>query len=83
VIAAWPSVQRATRAQPLPRRCRGLNVEPRTPKEVMDVSLAKEVGTTIRVAITEWPQTLRLISVLAAATGPVSLIVVLVVLLRS
>jgi hypothetical protein len=49
----------------------------------MDVSLAKEVGTTIRVAITEWPQTLRLISVLAAATGPVSLILVLVVLLRS
>lgn len=46
------------------------------------MSLAKEVGTTIRVAITEWPQTLRLISLLAAATGPAALIVLLVVLLR-
>jgi hypothetical protein len=46
------------------------------------VSLAKEVGTTIRVAITEWPQTLRLISLLTAATGPATLLVLLVVLLR-
>ena len=45
------------------------------------MSLAKEVGTTIRVAITEWPQTLRLISLLAAATGPAALIVLLAVLL--
>jgi hypothetical protein len=47
------------------------------------VSLAKELGTTIRIAITEWPQTVRLISLLAAMTAPVSLIVVLVILLRS
>jgi hypothetical protein len=47
------------------------------------VSLAKEAGATIRVAITEWPQTLRLISLLAAMTGPLALIVVLVILLRS
>ena len=46
------------------------------------MSLAKEVGTTIRIAITEWPQTLRLISLLAAATGPAALLVLLVVLLR-
>jgi hypothetical protein len=46
------------------------------------VSLAKEVGTTIRVAITEWPQTLRLISLLAAATGPATLLLLLVMLLR-
>ncbi len=46
------------------------------------MSLSQEVGTTIRVAITEWPQTLRLISLLAAATGPAALFVVLVVLLR-
>ena len=46
-------------------------------REAIRVSLAKEVGTTIRVAITEWPQTLRLISLLAAATGPVALIVLL------
>jgi hypothetical protein len=49
----------------------------------MKVSLAKEVGTTIRVAITEWPQTLRLISLLAASSGPTALIVLLLVLLRS
>jgi hypothetical protein len=47
------------------------------------VSLAEEVGTTMRVAITEWPQTLRLISLLAAATGPATLIVLLVMVLRS
>jgi hypothetical protein len=46
------------------------------------VSLAEEVGTTIRVAITGWPQTLRLISLLAAAIGPAALLVLLVVLLR-
>lgn len=46
------------------------------------VSLAREVGTTIRVAITEWPQTLRLISLLAAASGPAALVVLLVLLLR-
>jgi hypothetical protein len=51
-------------------------------RETITVSLAKEVGTTIRIAITEWPQTLRLISLLAAATGPAALIVLLVVLLR-
>jgi len=53
----------------------------------MKVSLAKEVGTTIRVAITEWPQTLRLISLLisllAASSGPTALIVLLLVLLHS
>lgn len=52
------------------------------PREAITVSLADEVGTTIRVAITEWQQTLRLISLLAAATGPAALIVLLVVLLR-
>ncbi|MGH4001211.1 MAG: hypothetical protein ACRDTJ_27560 [Pseudonocardiaceae bacterium] len=41
------------------------------------MSLAEEVGATIRVAITEWPQTLRLISLLAAATGPAVLLVML------
>jgi hypothetical protein len=41
------------------------------------MSLADEVGSTIRVAITEWPQTLRLISLLVAATGPAALLVVL------
>jgi hypothetical protein len=46
------------------------------------VSLAKEVSTTIRVAITGWPQTLRLACVLAAASGPTALIVLLLVLLR-
>jgi hypothetical protein len=47
------------------------------------MSLAKEVGTTIRAAITEWPQTLRLISLLTAAAGPAVLIALLVVLLHS
>ncbi|MGQ0777505.1 MAG: hypothetical protein ACT4NY_24360 [Pseudonocardiales bacterium] len=47
------------------------------------MSLVEEVGTTIRIAITEWPQTLRLISLLVAATGPAALLVLLVVLLRS
>lgn len=47
------------------------------------MSLAREVGTTIRFAITEWPQTLRLISLLTAATVPAALLVLLVVLLRS
>ncbi|MGH3943180.1 MAG: hypothetical protein ACRDTG_32065 [Pseudonocardiaceae bacterium] len=47
------------------------------------MSLAEEVGTTVRIAITEWPQTLRLISLLAAATGPAALLVLLAVLLRS
>lgn len=46
------------------------------------MGLAKEVGTTIRVAISEWPQTLRLISLLTAAAGPAALIVLLLVLLR-
>jgi hypothetical protein len=45
------------------------------------VSLAKEIGTTIRAAITEWPQTVRLVSLLATASGPAALIL-LVVLLR-
>jgi hypothetical protein len=48
----------------------------------MTVSLAKEVGTTVRSAITEWPQTLRLVSLLAAASGPTALTVLLLVLLR-
>jgi hypothetical protein len=52
-------------------------------REAIRVSLAEEVGTTVRVAITEWPQTLRLISLLAAATGPAALLVLLVVLLRA
>lgn len=46
------------------------------------MSLAHEVGTTIRAAITEWPQTLRLISLLAAAAAPAALAVLLVVLLH-
>ena len=46
------------------------------------MSLAKEVGTTIRTAITEWPQTLRLASLLAAASGSTALIVLLLLLLR-
>ncbi|MGH3912008.1 MAG: hypothetical protein ACRDTC_01150, partial [Pseudonocardiaceae bacterium] len=52
-------------------------------REASTVSLAEEVGTTVRVAITEWPQTLRLISLLVAATGPAALFVLLVVLLRA
>jgi hypothetical protein len=52
-------------------------------RETIKVSLAEEVGTTIRFAITEWPQTLRLISLLAAATGPAALIILLVLLLRT
>jgi len=52
------------------------------PPEAMNVSLAKEVGTTIRTAITEWPQTLRLASLLAAASGSTALIVLLLLLLR-
>ena len=47
------------------------------------MSLAKEAGTTIRTAITEWPQTLRLASLLTAASGPTALTVLLLVLLRS
>lgn len=46
------------------------------------MSLAEEVGTTIRAAITEWPQTLRLISLLAATSGPATLAVLLVTQLR-
>lgn len=46
------------------------------------MSLAEEVGTTIRVAITEWPQTLRLISLLVAMSGPAALAALLVVQLR-
>ncbi|MBV9142757.1 MAG: hypothetical protein JO115_17900 [Pseudonocardiales bacterium] len=44
------------------------------------VSLAQEIGTTIRAAITEWPQTLRLVSLLAAASGPAALILLLILL---
>jgi hypothetical protein len=51
------------------------------PQEMTKVSLAKEIGTTIRAAITEWPQTVRLVSLLATASGPAALIL-LVVLLR-
>lgn len=47
------------------------------------MSLSREVGTTIRIAITEWSQTLRLISILTAATGPTSAILLLVMLTRS
>jgi hypothetical protein len=71
-------------------RCHADAIDPKVSPDGMaaqggdgKVSLAKEVGTTIRVAITEWPQTLRLISLLAAMTGPLSLIVVLVILLRA
>lgn len=46
------------------------------------MSLAKELGTTIRTAITEWPQTLRLASLLTAASGPTALIVLLLLLLH-
>jgi hypothetical protein len=35
--------------------------------------LAKEAGATIRAAIKGWPQTLRLVSLLMAATGPITL----------
>ena len=41
------------------------------------MSLAEEVGTTIRAAIIEWPQALHLIALLAGATGPAAVIVVL------
>ncbi|MBV9314124.1 MAG: hypothetical protein JO100_10385 [Pseudonocardia sp.] len=46
------------------------------------MSLAKELGTTIRTAITEWPQTLRLASLLIAASGPIALITLLLILLH-
>lgn len=61
---------------------RELRGETTDTREAISVSLAEEVGTTIRVAITEWPQTLRLISLLVASTGPAALFVLLVVLLR-
>jgi hypothetical protein len=46
------------------------------------MSLDEEVGVTIRTAITEWPKTLRLISLFVAMTGPLALVVLLVVLQR-
>jgi len=49
--------------------------------EAAVVSLAEEVGTTIRAAITEWPQTIRLVSLVVAATVPAALAVLLVMLL--
>jgi hypothetical protein len=36
-----------------------------------------EVGTTIRVAIEQWPRTMRLICILTAAAAPVALTVLL------
>jgi hypothetical protein len=45
-------------------------------------SVAEEAGATIRAAIKDWPQTLRLISLLVAATGPVALVLITVVVLR-
>lgn len=38
-------------------------------EKVMMVSMAEEAGKTIRAAITQWPRTLRLISLLLAATS--------------
>jgi hypothetical protein len=39
--------------------------------------VSEEIGITIRAAIQQWPQTLRLISILAAATIPIALAVIL------
>jgi hypothetical protein len=39
--------------------------------------LAEEVCATIRTAITAWPQTLRLIALLSAATASATLIILL------
>ncbi len=50
--------------------------------EAMRVSLAEEVGETIRAAIAEWPKTLRLISLFVAMTGPLAMIVLLVMVQR-
>ncbi|MGH3883539.1 MAG: hypothetical protein ACRDRY_22740 [Pseudonocardiaceae bacterium] len=46
------------------------------------MSLAEEVGETIRAAIAEWPKTLRLISLFVAMTGPLAMIVLLVMVQR-
>ncbi|MGH3886222.1 MAG: hypothetical protein ACRDSZ_06580 [Pseudonocardiaceae bacterium] len=46
------------------------------------MSLAEEVGATIRAAIAEWQKTLRLISLFVAMTGPPALIMLLVMLQR-
>lgn len=45
-------------------------------------SVAEEAGATIRVAIKDWPQTLRLISLLVVATGPIALVLIIAVVLR-
>lgn len=45
------------------------------------MNLGDEVGVTIRSAIRDWPRTLRLISLLAAATPLVALLVLLLALL--
>jgi hypothetical protein len=70
----------------LPRRGLSFNVIPagqqRTSTEAISVSLAQELGTTIRTAITEWPQTVRLITLFAALTTPIALLVLLLILLR-
>lgn len=44
------------------------------------MSLAEEVGATIRVAIAEWQKTLRLMSLFVAMTGPLALVVLLIML---
>jgi len=46
------------------------------------MSMAKEVGTTIRTAITEWPKTLRLASLLTAASAPTALTTLLLIMLH-
>jgi hypothetical protein len=40
-------------------------------------NLAEEIGLTIRAAIGQWAQTLRLISILVAATFPIAVAVLL------
>lgn len=44
------------------------------------MSLAEEVGVTIRVAIAEWQKTLRLMSLFVAMAGLLALVVLLVML---
>jgi hypothetical protein len=56
--------------------------ESTTPEKVLTVSMAEEAGKTIRAAIRQWPQTLRLISLLVAATFPAALVALLAILLR-
>jgi hypothetical protein len=55
-------------------------VESTTPEKETTMNMAEEAGKTIRGAITQWPRTLRLISILVAATVPATVIVLFVVL---